>query len=61
MGVFLDSAGVFIAVPTPVGLQLKEEPRADVARYDLLLKKLALVALVSVPLLAMTEVTHGAA
>ena len=36
-------------------------PRADVARYDLLLKKLALVALVSVPLLAMTEVTHGAA
>jgi hypothetical protein len=48
-------------VPTPAGLQLKEEPRADVARYDLLLKKLALVALVSVPLLAMTEVTHGAA
>jgi len=48
-------------VPTPAGLQLKEEPRADVARYDLLLKKLALIALVSVPLLAMTEVTHGTA
>jgi hypothetical protein len=49
------------AVPTPEGLQLKEEPRADVARYDALLKKLALAALVTLPLLATPEVTRGAA
>jgi transposase len=48
-------------VPTPAQLQLKEEPRADVGRYDTLLKKLALAALVTLPLLATAEVTHGAA
>jgi transposase len=48
-------------VPTPAELQLKEEPRADVGRYDTLLKKLALAALVTLPLLATPEVTHGAA
>jgi hypothetical protein len=31
-------------VETPDGLRLKEEPKADVARYDRLLKKLALAA-----------------
>jgi transposase len=48
-------------IATPAGLQLKEEPRADVGRYDTLLKKLALVALLTLPLLATPEVTHGAA
>ena len=46
-------------VPTPAGLQLKEEPRADVGRYDALLKKLALAALITLPLCS--EVTHGPA
>jgi hypothetical protein len=50
-----------LPVPTPAGLQLKEEPRADVARYDALLKKLALAALITLPLLATPEVTRGAA
>jgi len=50
-----------IPVPTPAGLQLNEEPRADVARYDALLKKLALAALITLPLLATAEVTRGAA
>ena len=48
-------------VATPAGLQLKEEPRADVGRYDTLLKKLALAALLTLPLLATAEVTHGTA
>jgi transposase len=48
-------------VPTPAGLQLKEEPRADLARYDALLKKLALAALVTLPLLTTPEVTRGTA
>jgi hypothetical protein len=43
-------------IATPAGLQLKEEPRADVGRYDALLKKLALAAL-----LVTTEAHHGAA
>jgi transposase len=46
-------------VPTPAGLQLKEEPRADVGRYDALLKKLALAALITLPLWASSEVNHG--
>ena len=46
-------------VPTPAGLQLKEEPRADVGRYDALLKKLAVAALITLPLLTTPEVTHG--
>jgi hypothetical protein len=46
-------------VPTPAGLQLKEEPRADVGRYDALLKKLALAALITLPLCS--EVAHGPA
>ena len=50
-----------VPVPTPAGLQLKEEPRADVARYDALLKKLALAALITLPLLVTSEVTRGAA
>ena len=48
-------------VATPASLQLKEEPRADVGRYDRLLKKLALAALLTLPLLATAEVTHGTA
>ena len=35
----------------PQRLQLKEEPKADVARYDLLLKKLALAAIAAMPML----------
>ena len=46
-------------VPTPAELQLKEEPRADVGRYDALLKKLVLTAIIALPLLARPEVTHG--
>ena len=46
-------------VETPDSLRLKEEPRADVARYDALLKKLALAALITLPLLATSEVTRG--
>jgi hypothetical protein len=48
-------------VATPTGLQLKEEPRADVERYDALLKKLALAALITLPLWVSSEVTHGPA
>ena len=47
-------------VATPAGLRLKEEPRADVGRYDTLLKKLALAALITLPVLVATEVPHGA-
>jgi transposase len=46
---------------TPDGLRLKEEPRADVGRYDTLLKKLALAALIALPLLPIAEVRHGTA
>jgi transposase len=46
---------------TPASLRLKEEPRADVGRYDTLLKKLALAALITLPVLTATEVPHGAA
>ena len=38
-------------VAAPKRLQLKEEPKADVARYDLLLKKLALAAIAAMPML----------
>jgi hypothetical protein len=48
-------------VATPAGLRLKEEPRADVGRYDTLLKKLALAALITLPVLVAAEVPHGAA
>jgi hypothetical protein len=48
-------------IATPAGLQLKEEPRANVGRYDALLKKLALAALITLPLLVTTEAHHGAA
>jgi hypothetical protein len=46
-------------VETPASLRLKEEPRADVGRYDVLLKKLALAALITLPLMATPEVIHG--
>jgi len=38
-------------VPAPARLRLKEEPQADVARYDRLLKKLAVAAIAAIPLL----------
>jgi transposase len=38
-------------IHAPPRLQLKEEPRADVARYDRLLKKLAVAAIAAMPLL----------
>jgi transposase len=48
-------------IETPASLRLKEEPRADVARYDALLKKLALAAVLTIPTLVATKVTHGPA
>lgn len=48
-------------VATPAELRLKEEPRADVGRYDALLKKLALAAFIALPALAATEMPHGSA
>ena len=44
-------------VEAPQRLQLKEEPKADVARYDRLLKKLALAAIAAMPML-MAAVSH---
>ena len=38
-------------VAAPARLQLKEEPKADVARYDRLLKKLAVAAIAAMPML----------
>jgi len=38
-------------IETPENLKLKEEPKADVARYDRLLKKFALAALITLPVL----------
>jgi hypothetical protein len=38
-------------IAAPPRLQLKEEPRADVARYDVLLKKLAVAAIAAMPML----------
>lgn len=38
-------------VEAPKRLQLKEEPKADVTRYDLLLKKLAVAAIAAMPML----------
>jgi hypothetical protein len=38
-------------VAAPERLQLKEEPKADVARYDRLLKKLAVAAIAAMPML----------
>ena len=48
-------------IATPAALQLKEEPRADVGRYDALLKKLVLAALFTLPALVTAEAHHGAA
>ena len=38
-------------IAAPARLQLKEEPKADVARYDRLLKKLAVAAIAAMPML----------
>ena len=38
-------------IEAPQRLKLKEEPQADVARYDLLLKKLAIAAIAVMPML----------
>lgn len=46
-------------VVAPPLLQLKEEPKADVARYDRLLKKLAVAAIAAMPML-MAAVSHRA-
>ncbi|HXX11806.1 MAG TPA: IS21 family transposase [Burkholderiales bacterium] len=48
-------------VATPAELRLKQEPRADVGRYDALLKKLTLAALITLPVLAASEMPHGSA
>ena len=39
------------AIVAPARLQLKEESKADVARYDRLLKKLAVAAIAAMPML----------
>lgn len=39
------------AVAAPARLRLKEEPQADVARYDRLLKKLTVAMIAAMPLL----------
>jgi transposase len=45
----------------PTTLKLKEEPRADVARYDRLLRKLSVTALTMLPVMQqLQEVRHGA-
>jgi hypothetical protein len=44
-------------IEAPQRLKLKEEPKADVARYDLLLKKLAMAAIAAMPML-MAAVSH---
>ena len=44
-------------VVAPLRLQLKDEPKADVARYDRLLKKLAVAAIAAMPML-MAAVSH---
>jgi transposase len=38
-------------IAAPTRLQLKEEPKANVARYDVLLKKLAMAAIAAMPML----------
>jgi hypothetical protein len=47
-------------VAAPPRLRLKEEPQADVARYDRLLKKLAVAAIAALPLL-MAAASHRVA
>jgi hypothetical protein len=44
-------------ITAPARLQLKEEPKADVARYDRLLKELAVAAIAAMPML-MAAVSH---
>jgi hypothetical protein len=44
-------------VEAPQRLKVKEEPKADVARYNLLLKKLAMAAIAAMPML-MAAVSH---
>lgn len=44
-------------IAAPAHLQLKEEPKADVARYDRLLKKLAVAAIAAMPML-LAAVSH---
>jgi hypothetical protein len=44
---------------TPKRLKLKDEPKADVARYDALLKKLAVAALAAMPLLIAAASTQA--
>jgi hypothetical protein len=38
-------------IDTPKRLKLKDEPKANVARYDALLKKLAVAAIAAMPML----------
>jgi len=47
-------------IEAPQRLKLKEEPKADVARYDVLLKKLAMAAIAALPIL-MAAVSHRGA
>jgi hypothetical protein len=46
-------------VAAPTQLQLKQEPKADVARYDRLLKKLAVAAIAAMPMLMAAAAHRG--
>lgn len=45
-------------VEAPKRLKLKEEPKADVGRYDVLLKKLGMAAIAAMPMLVATASKH---
>jgi hypothetical protein len=45
-------------IEAPKRLQLKEDPKANVARYDVLLKKLALAAIAAMPMLLAAVSNH---
>lgn len=46
-------------VPTPDGLRLRHEPKADVTRYDMLLKKLCVTLVVGMPLITAAGAIHA--
>jgi hypothetical protein len=46
-------------VPTPDGLRLRQEPKADVTRYDALLKKLCVTLVVGMPLISTAGALHA--
>ena len=47
-------------IEAPTRLQLKEEPKAAVARYDVLLKKRAVAAIAAMPMLLAAATSNRA-